>query len=109
MEYNYKNFGNVIQSLRKKMGVSQFEVSEAIGMSLSHYSSIENGCANPSIDKIVKICNYFHLPIYGYLETEADYLKIPIEAKQAFKNISDSQIALILDHLAQLINSMEDL
>ena len=55
-----------LKQLRKEKGVSQKEISSAIGITLSAYSNYEQGIREPSIDIIIKLCKYF--------DVGADYL-----------------------------------
>lgn len=55
-----------LKQLRKEKGVSQKEISNAIGITLSAYSNYEQGIREPSIDIIIKLCKYF--------KASADYL-----------------------------------
>ncbi len=55
-----------LKQLRKEKGVSQKEISSAIGITLSAYSNYEQGIREPSIDIIIKLCKYF--------KVSADYL-----------------------------------
>lgn len=55
-----------LKQLRKEKGVSQKEISNAIGITLSAYSNYEQGIREPSIDIIIKLCKYF--------DVSADYL-----------------------------------
>lgn len=55
-----------LKELRKIKNVSQKEVSEAIGVTLSAYSNYEQGIREPSYAILKKICVYF--------DVSADYL-----------------------------------
>ena len=55
-----------LKLLRKDKGVSQKEVAEAIGVTISAYSNYEQGLREPSNQILVNICRYFNV--------SADYL-----------------------------------
>lgn len=44
-----------LRKIRKKMGFTQIEISEKLGISRSHYAAIENGIKNPSIEVAGKL------------------------------------------------------
>ena len=48
-----------LKELRKEMNLSQKEVANAIGLTLSAYSNYEQGIREPSIDIIKKLCEFF--------------------------------------------------
>ena len=58
--------GEKLKELRKSKGVSQKQVADAIGVTLSAYSNYEQGIREPSYDILKKICIFF--------DTSADFL-----------------------------------
>lgn len=54
---------NRIEELRKKFGIKQEELAEALEVSRQTIGSLENGRYNPSIILAFKIANYFSLTI----------------------------------------------
>jgi transcriptional regulator with XRE-family HTH domain len=57
------NIGENIKMLRKRSKKSQEEVSSALGLTRSSYSGYENGVAEPSIETIIQLSNYFSIPL----------------------------------------------
>lgn len=55
-----------LKRLRKENGVSQKEVADHIGLSVSAYSNYEQGIREPSLDILLKLSDYF--------DTTCDYL-----------------------------------
>lgn len=55
-----------LKRLRKENGVSQKEVADYIGVSVSAYSNYEQGIREPSLDVLLKLSNFF--------DTTCDYL-----------------------------------
>ena len=51
----HKKFGNRIQYLRKKHGLTQEGLADAIGVDRSYMGFVERGERNPTLDKISKI------------------------------------------------------
>lgn len=56
-------FGNQLFALRKKAGLSQQEVADAVGVSNKAVSKWENGKTKPSINALRKLSALFHVPI----------------------------------------------
>ena len=55
-----------LKRLRKENGVSQKEVADYIGVSVSAYSNYEQGIREPLLDVLLKLSNFF--------DTTCDYL-----------------------------------
>ena len=64
VKYIYMN--EKLKLLRKQKNVSQKEVANAIGITLSAYSNYEQGIREPSLQILVSICKYF--------DVSSDYL-----------------------------------
>lgn len=64
VKYIYMN--ERLKFLRKQKNVSQKEVANAIGITLSAYSNYEQGIREPNLQILVSICKYY--------EVSADYL-----------------------------------
>jgi putative transcriptional regulator len=54
---------NRLEELRKKRGIKQEELAEALEVSRQTIGSLENGRYNPSIVLAFKIAKYFNLAI----------------------------------------------
>lgn len=55
--------GDNIKLLRNKFSKSQDEISKELGLNRSTYSGYENAVAQPSLDIITKICDYYNISI----------------------------------------------
>lgn len=65
----YGLLGKRIHSARKKMGLTQAELGERVGVSDSHISHIENGKAKPSLKMILAIFSVLNIsPAEGLSE-----------------------------------------
>lgn len=51
-----REIGNRLLSVRKKLGLTQYEVAEAAGLSGRTYADIERGTVNMRLETILKIC-----------------------------------------------------
>ncbi len=54
---------NRLEEIRKKQGVRQEELADALEVSRQTISSLENGRYNPSIILAFRIARYFHMSI----------------------------------------------
>jgi transcriptional regulator with XRE-family HTH domain len=61
-----KKFHEILKELRIEKKISQKQISIDIGISTSHYQSYEYGKTKPTIDNLIKFCQYFNV--------SADYL-----------------------------------
>ena len=52
-----------VKMLRKRKGKSQEEVSSELGLTRSSYSGYENGVAEPSVETLILICDYFMISL----------------------------------------------
>jgi transcriptional regulator with XRE-family HTH domain len=58
-----------LRELREERGLTQAQVAEAIGVTESSISFYESGKKQPSLDKIIKLADYYNLSldkIVGY-------------------------------------------
>ncbi len=55
--------GNNLKLIRKSKKKSQEEVATDLGLTRSSYSGYENGIAEPNIDTIIALSNYYNVPI----------------------------------------------
>lgn len=59
-----------IKLLRKRVGKSQEEVANSLGLNRSSYSGYENGVAEPSIATLIQICTYFKISVDFLLKND---------------------------------------
>lgn len=62
--------GGNLKFLRKSTGKSQEDLANVFGLTRSTYSGYENGVAEPSIEKLLEICNYYKLTCDAFLKTD---------------------------------------
>ena len=55
LEILYKSIINEIALTRKKLGISQKELSQRTGIPQANISKIENGTANPSLKLLIRL------------------------------------------------------
>lgn len=59
--FDFHTIGNKLLSIRKRNGLTQAEVAEAVGLSDCTYADIEQGIVNMRIETVLKICNALHI------------------------------------------------
>jgi transcriptional regulator with XRE-family HTH domain len=53
---NQREFGDNVRSVREKRNLSQEQVAEMVGISISYYAGIERGEENPTFAVIKQLC-----------------------------------------------------
>jgi putative transcriptional regulator len=61
--------------LRKEKDLTVREIAEVFGISYQHYSDIETGRRNPSIELSLKMAEFFGEPIESFLEDRTKFKK----------------------------------
>lgn len=62
--------GSNIKLLRKRLGKSQEEMSAIFGLTRSSYSGYENGVADPGIQTLILISDYYKVPLDNLLRKD---------------------------------------
>ena len=70
MAVNYERIGKRIQELRKLKKMSQADLAEHTGMSVSYISHIETGIKHASLESVVRIANALGITVTRF-STEA--------------------------------------
>lgn len=99
MNLDYTKLGQRIRSVRKKKGLTQFELSEQIGRSAPYISYIENGNKTMSLETLVLIANRLNVSADELL---MDSLENTVKVtNHAFASIiadcSDYELRILLD------------
>ena len=59
--FDFREIGEKLHFIRKRMGLTQAEVAEAAGLADRTYADIERGSVNMRIETILRICNVLHI------------------------------------------------
>lgn len=95
MEY----FGFKLKALRTAKGLTQKQLSDYLELDKATISCYENNSAYPSINILIKICNYFNV--------SSDYL-LGIDTNfNNMKNLTDKQYKIINELINQFITLNE--
>ena len=109
MSYDAKFTGNLIKNLRNEMKLTQFETSELMHISESHYKNIENGTANPSITNLTMIADFFNVSVDSLLTpclSDNNSIKKQLDRLMA-QHCSEEQLQLYLDILKSIVASTD--
>ena len=100
----FKLIGKRIKMRRKELGMMQIKLAELLEISNNHMSAIENGRENPSLDKLISLCEI--------LKTTPDFLilgithsnNIPQSILAGLQLCSDEDIQLAAQIIELLIH-----
>lgn len=106
--WDMREIGNRLLAIRKRMGMTQFEVAEAAGLSGRTYADIERGSVNMRLETILHICEAMHITPDEILTKNDDGVSVQQEAVLARLNScapKDKETALRL--LAVFLESLD--
>ncbi|MBD5547548.1 MAG: helix-turn-helix transcriptional regulator [Lachnospiraceae bacterium] len=86
---DYERFGRNLAAMRNKIGLSQYEIAEKLGMLQSTYAGYETGTRKIPLSVIVQLSKFFNVEA-GVLIGLSDYVppKQPeFELKESEKNL----------------------
>lgn len=99
-----------LQQLRKSRGLTQDDLAEILGISLSSYQKYERDAISPSYETLCKIADFYHVTTDYLLGREPatdpfDMLQLPEDQKsvmERFASFPDDVRAIILDAIKEL-------
>ena len=59
--HDFREIGNRLYAVRKRLGLTQMEVAEREGLSLRTYADIERGTVNMRVETALQICEALHI------------------------------------------------
>ncbi len=62
--------GSNLKFLRKSISKSQEELANILGLTRSSYSGYENGVADPNLETMLQICQYYKITCDAFLKTD---------------------------------------
>lgn len=77
--------GQAIKTLRMKAGLTQEQLAEKCGMSISGISYLETGRSIPPKATIEKMCSVFGIPTSYFLLTSIEESDIPEEKRVLYR------------------------
>lgn len=95
---DYYQIGQRIRKYRKACGMSQEQLAEKIGISVTHMSHIETGNTKLSLQVFVDIANALEVQTDALLFDELSFRKASFnEFAHILDNCSETQIRIITD------------
>lgn len=61
-----------LKELRKEKGLTVREIAPLLETSFSHYSDIENGRRNPSVDLCLKMAKFYDVSVLLFIENRVN-------------------------------------
>lgn len=81
------NFEMRLKEIRKRLGLTQSQVAESLGIDRTRYAKWESGKARPGYESIIQLCALF--------ETSADYLLGIMDNPTPFPENTSEELAHI--------------
>lgn len=91
-----------LTKLRMTKGVSQREMSLAMGQSEGYMTKIESRVSLPSMTVFFYICEYFGISPHEFFDDEVENPVLLKQAIDGLKTLSDDDLALILGNIKRL-------
>lgn len=99
-QLNY-DIGRRIALLRERDHMTQEQLSEILGISLKHCSSVERGLSSFSLEKLIHICEIFNITMdYLILGREkSDINNVPTLCIDLFTHADAQEYQLLVEYL----------
>ena len=91
-----------ITELRLKKGIAEHRMSLELGHSRSYMQSISSGRALPSLTEFLAICDYLNVSPKDFFDEENPNPVLIEEIMEKLKNLSDSDLYIILTMINRL-------
>ena len=89
-----KYFSDNLKFLRSENKISQEQLASALGLNRGNIASYEKGTAEPKMDNLVKIVNYFNIEFRDLVETDlANRRAVQEELAKIGENLTDISAA----------------
>lgn len=82
------DFPQILKTLRSSRKVTQSKLAEALGYGYSAIANYESGRNEPDIDTLLKIANFFNVPVGYLLEKESSIYRIDEELEFVIQKFS---------------------
>ncbi|MHA7609443.1 helix-turn-helix domain-containing protein [Elizabethkingia meningoseptica] len=89
---------NKIRKLRELGRVSQAEVADELQISQTAYNKWETGSAKPSLENIMKLCNYYNISIAELVDDDLKILP---------HNLSEKEIIISAEVMQNIIQNQQ--
>lgn len=109
MRTDSTNIGETVKALRKARNISRAEMSEMVGISVSHLEKIESGYRRPGMDTYQKMLEVFKTDVVMRNEMETIQEKCMARAQKILMDCTETQALFmvgVLEYMAQTIGCM---
>jgi len=109
---DYKALGKRIQERRRKLGLSQQNAAEKLYLSTSFFSRVERGEKVASLETLIKIANFFELPLDYMLQESLNKSvsdELIVKIIQIFKDKNAEQTERLINWLNVLSENIDKL
>lgn len=107
MKKDLSEVGSRIKKARKSNGISQIELADRLGISVSHMSNIENGKISVGLDIFMDIIDVLGIPADWILNGNTDSAApIPEQAIELFADCTESEIQALLNVAREVKRSL---
>lgn len=90
--------GNRIKELRELNNISANKLAISLDIAPSNISKIENGVSKPSLDLLMRICDYFKISMSEFFSDGINTEVLPDEVKELLnnsRNLTQEQIKAV--------------
>mgnify|MGYP003506712749 CR=1 FL=1 len=89
------DIGNALKKIRKDNNLSQEQLADELGVSRQAISKWEPAAAYPEMDKIIALCERFHLNIDDLLHKDINEVKGEEESKKKLNQYNQNLYSVI--------------
>lgn len=90
------DFPQILKTLRQSRKVTQSKLAEALGYGCTSIANYESGRNEPDIDTLLKIANFFDVPVCSLLEKKSKIYK------------ADEELEFVIQKFSQLDREKKD-
>ena len=91
-----------ITELRMRRGVSEYQMSLALGQNRNYIQGITSGKALPSMGQFLNICEYFEITPMQFFDGRGLYPELVRKAMDAMCELDASDMLLVLNLIIRL-------
>ena len=93
---------NRITQLRLNKGISEYQLSYALGHSRGYINNISSGKSMPSLSELFSICEYFEITPIEFFDHEHSNPELLAKAMTEIKSLNDDDPLIILTLINRL-------
>jgi len=102
------NIGEAIKELRKTRNITKEQLSERIGISVSHLEKIESGARRPGMGTYQKLLNMLNADMVIHKQMETVQEKCAVKVQEILLNSTEAQ-AMFMTHMLEAMVQNIDL